>query len=601
MGKAYSTGPASCTLGAVTNDRSPPRDLAPLCAALAALALAVLLTWPAALQPTARLIGHPGNDCWNHVWGYWWVGEELQAGRWPIQLDLLAYPRGGTLYFIDTVQAIASLPLQLVAGPAAAYNAVIILQLAFSGFAAWLLARRLTGDAVAAGAALILYGASPHLLGQAYNGISETVCAGWFPFTLLCLLRLLDRPTLGRAAALGLSAAVCMLTSWYFGLFAAIGCAILASWRVARRSWAVQWSRTLVALGAATAIAAVLIFPPFRAFQRSLDTDDALINRDDDFVWQSLLNHNITDLFAFFRISTVPSPDLKTLYGEDLMIVIYLGWVGLLLAGYALWATRRHREFGAWLWLGGLFFAFSLGPYLNIGGEYVLLGGERVPLPFLALFEFFPVFDRISHPFRFVMGVQLAGAILASYGARHVFRRWQPRVQLGALAAMLVLVLAEIQVASPAVVPVPSSDAAIPMAYDDIGADPVPGAVLDLPMTVPNLERAVYVWYQTAHRRPVPWSLNEPMSEALMRNRLTMTLIRLEATRARSLPPVLPELDLVVSARALARSGYRYVVVHERLYPDFKGAQVEALLTALLGAPRRYEADGLLVYTMEPI
>jgi len=146
---------------------------------------------------------------------------------------------------------------------------------------------------------------------------------------------------------------------------------------------------------------------------------------------------------------------------------------------------------------------------------------------------------------------------------------------------------------------VPSSTAAIPAAYDDLAADPVAGAVLDLPLTVPNLERAVYVWYQSAHGRPVPWGLNDPMPSSLMGNRLTMTLIRLEATRARTLPPVLPELDLLVSARALARNGYRHVVVHQRLYPEYKVAQVEALLTALLGDPRRYEEDGLLVYTLE--
>ena len=145
----------------------------------------------------------------------------------------------------------------------------------------------------------------------------------------------------------------------------------------------------------------------------------------------------------------------------------------------------------------------------------------------------------------------------------------------------------------------PVSDATIPALYDDLAADPVPGAVLDLPLTVPNLERAVYVWYQSAHGRPVPWGLNEPMPETLLRNRLTATLIRLEATRARSLPPRLPELDMVISARSLARQGYRYIVVHEALYPAFKRDQVEVLLTGAVGEPRREE--GRLVYTLAPL
>ena len=44
---------------------------------MAAVALCVLLTWPVALYPTELLLGHPGNDTWNHVWGYWWVSEAI--------------------------------------------------------------------------------------------------------------------------------------------------------------------------------------------------------------------------------------------------------------------------------------------------------------------------------------------------------------------------------------------------------------------------------------------------------------------------------------------------------------------------------------------
>jgi hypothetical protein len=571
-------------------------NAATLLAALTSLVLAAIVTWPVALRPTTLLVGHPGNDSWNHVWGYWWVGAELSAGRWPIHTELLSYPDGGTLYFIDTVQAVVSWPLQWIGGPALAFNAVILAELALSGFAAWLLARRLTGDALASGAALVVYGAAPHLLGQAYNGISETVCAGWFPLTLLCVLRVLERASVGRAVVLALCAAACVLTSWYFGLFAALGSLLLIGWQATQRSWSIQWGRTLAALVGAGTGALALILPVFSSFSSSLDAPDALVKRDPAFVEASLINHNITDILAFFRLSRTASPDLRTLYGEELIIVIYLGWVALLIAGYELWATRRRRELGAWLMLGGVFFLFSLGPWLNVGGEYVELLGRQVPLPFLPLYKALPIFDRISHPFRFVMGVQLALAMLAAHGLRHLLRRRAQPVRIGLALALGTLALVEIATTTPARLPVPSSDATIPALYDDLAADPTPGAVLDLPMTVPNLERAVYVWYQSAHGRPVPWGLNEPMPRLLLENRLTVTLIRLEATRAQTLPPRLPELDMVVAARSLARQGYRYIVVHESLYPAFKLDQVEALLTGAIGEPAR--RDGRLVYTL---
>jgi len=576
------------------NQTTPPAAWA----ALAAVALCVLLTWPVVLYPNTLLLGHPGNDTWNHVWGYWWVTEAVTSGYWPSWTPLLSFPEGGTLYFIDTVQALISAPIQMMFGPAMAFNLIVMFGFALSAWGAWLLAYRLTGDPVTSGIAMVMYGASPHLLGQAYNGISETVCAGWLPIALWCLLHFLDRPVWKRAVLLGASMAITMLTSWYYGLFAVLATAVVLTWRAARQPWIQPWVRSLVRLGGASLTGLILVAPALWMFSTSLDAPDALVTRDQEFVEASLLYHNITDILAFFRPGKTPSPDLLALYGEELVIVIYLGWVGLLLCLYAIFATRRHREFGPWIWLGLFFFVFSLGPYLNIDGQMLEIDGRRVPLPFLPLFDALPLFSRISHPFRFVVGVSLALSLLAAHGLRHMTRNQTLRTRLVVVVVVGAASLLEYRLGSPATVPVPTSDAVIPEAYTEMARDPAEGAVLDLPLTVPNLERAVYVWYQTEHGRPVPWGLNDPMPEHLLKNRLTATLIRLEAHRSLFLPPGLPELDLVVGSRALAGQGYRYIVLHERLYPDFKLEQVETVLTGLFGAPKRWSGDGLQVYTL---
>ena len=156
----------------------------------------------------------------------------------------------------------------------------------------------------------------------------------------------------------------------------------------------------------------------------------------------------------------------------------------------------------------------------------------------------------------------------------------------------------EYRLASPAQIPIPTSDATISEAYEHMKEDSIPGAVLDLPLTLPNLERAIFVWNQSVHGRPVPWGLNDPMPKTLLQNQLTKILIQIEGNRARSLPHILPELDLVVSSRTLVRQGYRYIVVHKDFYPSYKAEQVEQLLTALYGVPKIYKQDGLLVYPL---
>ena len=159
--------------------------------------------------------------------------------------------------------------------------------------------------------------------------------------------------------------------------------------------------------------------------------------------------------------------------------------------------------------------------------------------------------------------------------------------------------MVELRWFSPAEFPIPHSNAEISQGYFQMKEDSVEGAVLDLPISVPNLERAIYVWNQAAHDRPIPWGLNEPLPRPLRRNLLTRTLLQIEATQAISLPPILPELDLVISSRVLARQGYRYIVVHENFYPEFKRKQVQKLLNGLFGEPQK--TNDLLIYQLEPI
>ena len=69
-------------------------------AALYAL-LSLLMMQPVLAAPRRLALGHPGNDVWNHVWGYWFVGEGLMKGELPLETPLLTWPAGGALWFID--------------------------------------------------------------------------------------------------------------------------------------------------------------------------------------------------------------------------------------------------------------------------------------------------------------------------------------------------------------------------------------------------------------------------------------------------------------------------------------------------------------------
>ena len=98
--------------------------------------------------------------------------------------------------------------------------------------------------------------------------------------------------------------------------------------------------------------------------------------------------------------------------------------------------------------------------------------GKRIPLPFLVLYKAFPIFDRISHPFRFVVGVNLAIAVLASQGLRVVFRKQNAMMKLLVLTGLPLLIWTELTQFSPATLPIPHAKAEVSQAYYDMRTDP---------------------------------------------------------------------------------------------------------------------------------
>ena len=556
--------------------------------------LASLITWPVVVNPSGGLVGHPGNDTWNHAWGLWWVVDGIwNRGGIPTHTGLLNYPDGGSLFFIDTFNAVLTAPAQKWFGLPFAYNAAVFFGVFWTAFGAWCLAYHVCRDRVGASVAAVAYGCNAHLLGQTYNGITETINAGWIPFFLLALLRLLDRPSPRRGLLMGLCFGLCALSNFYYGLFCLlIGVTVVlhAGFRDVR---SVRWKAFFGSAVLGGLVALLLVLPVLAVLSGTMSQADAMVSRDPEFVWDSLLNHNYTDVVGFFRPGKVYSPDLKVEYGEELIIVTYLGWVLLALVALCLTLHRRRSELSLWIVLTAVFLVFALGPYLHVGsGDPVAVGGRPIPLPFLPFFEAFPLFSRISHPFRFVVPAILAMSVLAALGTRVLLRGFQPRVRWAWAAVIISAICGEILLASPAVWPLPRSSAAVPQVYEDIEE----GAVLDLPITVPNLERGVYTYYQTVHGQPSPYGLNEPVPSRLRQNRLTDFLLYIEAGRSVNLPRQLPELELVLGAELLKRQGYRYIVLHESLYTKPKARMIQTVLDAVLGPPRKYLEEGVALY-----
>src|SRR5688500_2831508 len=87
---------------------------------------ALVVTWPLVLHLDDAVIGDMQSDVWKHLWGFWWVKQCLfEKGVLPLYTHLLNYPYGGSLFFIDPLGAVLSLPLQMVLPLGVAYNLIV--------------------------------------------------------------------------------------------------------------------------------------------------------------------------------------------------------------------------------------------------------------------------------------------------------------------------------------------------------------------------------------------------------------------------------------------------------------------------------------------
>lgn len=565
--------------------------------ALAALlfgGLALLVLLPVLPDPARLALGHPGNDVWNHVWGYWYVAQALAQGELPVETELLSWPEGGSLWFIDTFTALLTLPVQWAWGPTAAMNAGLLFNLWLCGLGAYVLALAVSRSWWGALLAGVAYQWSPHFLGQAYNGITETLAAGWLPLALWGLWRAARSPGLATGAVAGLLLGLNTFANWYYGLFAFMALAGLLVRELSRLRGRPDRRLRLQAAGrcaaAALAVFLVVALPPFWLFRLSMGAEDAVVGRDPAFVWMTLVMHNMTDALALVRPGDFQSPDLKVLFDEDLMVVVYVG-VSLLAPALAVLLSSFRRRAQAWALLSLGFLLLTLGPFLYVGGSYVSLDGRWIPLPFLALFELTPIFSRISHAYRFVVGLSLGLAVVLAFVVPLLRERGVPG--WAAFALLAGLRVGETALLSPVPLPLPAVDTRMPAVLAQLDG----GAVLDLPVSVPVLRRSQYGMGQLLHGQPSPYGLNDPTPLPLYMNRYSRLLIEIERSGASSLPPRLPALDLAAGQAALVAEGLRWIVVHQDRLPDARRAPLERFLD--LTATPVYEGEGLRIYRLD--
>ncbi len=464
---------------------------------LAALAATLVLMWPLPTYFTGALIGE-GDATWGL--GTLWYWQQFLLGHEPFYYaSRLYYPHGVTMVTnaLGPFSALFALPFWGL-GPAAAYNATIVLGFALTGFCMYLLVRAIGCSRPAAWVGGLLYMLAPlHLL--AVYGHANKVFLGFIPLALLVTYRALPSPSERRrrrrlrrirlppqatsgpnipiwwAAAVGPVLVLAFLQAPEQFVIAGLGCGLLALYYLAsaeNSDLGNTASRVLVMALSAGACAAVLFLLVDRTAQQTGVIAD--VGAESTQFQPDLLQFFIPSGFGVFPLGRYLNALLMPTVNSVIETAVYLTWTAVALAVLAFWKARRQAA--AWLLILGVSMLLALGPTLRVMGDSWLTQ-LQIPLPYGGL-NTLPGFDLMRTPGRFMLLGAAGLAAAAAIGLDQVRRMVKPRyaAALAVLAAgLLVLETWVDRFPNQPLLPVPPF-------YQKLAQDKEMYGVLDLPI-----------------------------------------------------------------------------------------------------------------------
>jgi hypothetical protein len=206
-----------------------------LAAAGAAAFFLALAIWPmlrVAAAAASLIPGAAAGDNVTALWNTWWFAYALDHAR-PVYWTPMLFAPVGTqlsLHTHATTHSVLAWPFAATGAVVGGHNLAMLIGLTLNGFAAWLLALRLTGDRAASLVAGTIFSLSAFIQVHALGHVN--LLHAWvLPFFALAVVRFAARARPLDAMALGGAAALVAYTDYYFAVYAGV---FAVAWLVPR-------------------------------------------------------------------------------------------------------------------------------------------------------------------------------------------------------------------------------------------------------------------------------------------------------------------------------------------------------------------------------
>ncbi|MHA1568767.1 MAG: hypothetical protein ACTSXZ_04805 [Alphaproteobacteria bacterium] len=415
---------------------------------LAFLVIGCAFTWPVALRLSGGVWGRTW-DVTNNLWFFDQMRYMLASGDLSLTTTRVFFPFGYDLRpdLAHFLLPLLSVPLQRSNTLPEVYNLLMLLSLAFSGWAAFLLARRFTQNQIAALLAGLFWLINPITVRELAAGRLEVACSGFFLLAFYALLWLAERPEIGRAVTLVAAWLLTGLTNWVMaGMFGLVVLAV-SPFLVYRRGEGVNKRAVVLIAGALLLTAAIawpMVGPLAKGESLSIDdTDVSLARIIPDAEVARQVGASAVDPFQALSGDSFDPADLFVAQDPSDPAAPLAWWLiwGLALLGLA----DAERRRGWLVALAAGFLVLSLGPYLRWYDHYHFTRHQlAVPLPAWLFYKLVPGFDLFYRPYRFLLPALLLligpAAVGLAWLLRLGKRAWAGRLLAAASVAAILLV-----------------------------------------------------------------------------------------------------------------------------------------------------------------
>jgi len=399
------------------------------------------------------------------------------------------WPYKHTLAYADSLLSVAplyALLFNITHSWTFALNLLILLLIIVNCATTYSLTRWLTGSTEAAVFAGLAFGFSGFILSQV--GHAQLMVIGFLPLGFLCLLKVLDAPSVGRAIALGLVNLLIAYGALYWLALYVVGAVVIIAFHLLRTRRLPRPLVVAAAVAGAISLAALPALLPYRQVQQQYPRRATLPGlRPGDLIRPATGSY----LYPGLANRVVAADDEHQLFAGFIVFGLAAGGaVVLALRSRPRPAVPRHfiapakppdatsgqlRVSSTW----AIVLAAAAGSALALGTS------SHFPTPWSAFGAHLPGLSGIRAVSRLGVAVLLGLAVLAAVGLAAATARAPLRLRVALAAVACAVALVELSAPLPWTV-LPEDPATLAV-YRALDHDP-PGAVVELPLADPTTD-----------------------------------------------------------------------------------------------------------------